>query len=151
MVVNLQAEMRKEVASCNPPFRVLFWYADAYKGKEVSYRRREVIQVEKGSVLPDFSRDEMVARISMTKEWYEDGYSWGPDQILLHYNNSLLSHRGVKEPLTLGVDDTISFRGVALGNVTYTALLGNDFTVPHIKATEIDIRSMGQWAREKPV
>ena len=95
---------------------------ESYKGNYVHFKG-EVIQV----VNQDSSGAEL--RVNVTKK-----YSFYTDTIYVLYDNS-----GELDKVKFLEDDIIDLYGVAVGDYTYTAVLGQSITIPMVVAAYIDL------------
>ena len=101
----------------------LFRYAENNVGKLV-YFRGQIVQAEE-------RRGDFILRVLVTSEKLGGREFWD-DAVYLHYDDA---------PVRVLEEDIVSFVAEMLGTKTYRAVLGNDVTIPELRAKSLQIET----------
>ncbi len=102
------------------PYEELFRNVEKYVGKEVAYRGRIAQVIDKG-------RDRYQLRVYVTQK----DYGLWDDDVFLEYQG----------PPRVLENDIIEFKAVVKGLISYRTVLGDQRTIPHLKATSLAVKS----------
>lgn len=131
-VVNAATDAKKYKASCKTfNYKDIARNPNNYQGKQAKFTGK-VLQVEE-------SWGSDILRINVTKGEYD---IWD-DTIYVEYTPKSDNESRILE------NDIVTVYGNLNGIKTYTAVLGNDISVPYLKAEYIDLQSVSSSATSK--